>query len=361
MYGIIGVISFKWKKMMQSSDILEYETAWFDGDRYIQLQRQAILERIERFSGKLYLEIGGKFLYDTHAARVLPGFYPDSKKRIFKLFTKNADVIFCVNAKDLCKNRSLWSDAKSYVDTCLDMIKDINKQLGIIPKVSINRVKNKNIESVQIFQKILKEKEIKSYLRYEISDYPEDVDGVLSDSGYGNDQHIPCNKNLVLVVGAASGSGKMSTCLGQIYLDHSHGMESGYAKYETFPIWNLHIEHPVNLAYESATADIGDYNVLDIYHANIYREEAVNYNRDIEAFEIVQQLAEDFLPKSNYTRQYQSPTDMWISNAGFCIIDENIVAEASIAEINRRKQWYKDLGDENAVKICKKILKKIHS
>jgi len=347
--------------MIQSSDILEYETAWFDGDRYIQLQTQAILERIEKFSGKLYLEIGGKFLYDTHAARVLPGFYPDSKRRIFKSLAKNADVIFCVNAKDLAKNRSLGSDWKTYIDTCIEMIKDIEKKLWIIPKISINRVKDKNIEQVKIFQEVLKTLEIKSYLRYEIAEYPEDVDSVLSDIGYGNDQHIPCNKNLVLVVGAASSSGKMSTCLGQIYLDHGHGMESWYAKYETFPIWNLHLEHPVNLAYEAATADIWDYNVLDIYHASAYSEEAVNYNRDIEAFEIVQQLAEDFLPKSNFTRQYQSPTDMWISNAGFCIIDEKIVEEAAIAEINRRKQWYKNLEDEYAVTICKKILKKIHS
>jgi uncharacterized protein (UPF0371 family) len=347
--------------MIQSSDILEYENAWFDGDRYIQLQTQDILDRIEKFSGKLYLEIGGKFLYDAHAARVLPGFYPDSKRRIFKSLAKNADVIFCVNAKDLDKNRSLWSDGQTYIDTCLEMIKDINKKLWIMPKISINRVKDKNLQQVQSFQELLKEKELKSYLRYEIAGYPEDVDSVLSDSGYWNDQHIPCSKNLVLVVGAASSSGKMSTCLGQIYLDHWHWMESGYAKYETFPIWNLHLEHPVNLAYEAATADIWDYNLLDIYHANAYREEAINYNRDIEAFEIIQQLAEDFLPKNNYTRQYQSPTDMWISNAGFCIIDEDIVEEAAIAEINRRKDWYKEVNDDNAVKICKKILKKIHS
>ncbi len=347
--------------MIQSSDILEYDIPGFDWEKYIQIQTEAIQDRIDKFSWKLYLEIGWKFLYDAHAARVLPGFYPDSKRRIFKSLAKNADVIFCVNAKDIKKNRMLWTDWEAYIDYCVNMIDEIIKKLWITPYISINRVKKKNIEQVKEFQKLLKEKEIKSYIRYEIEGYPEDVDIVLSESGYWIDEYIPCKKNLVLVVWAASSSGKMSTCLGQIYIEHNKKIESGYAKYETFPVWNLHLEHPVNLAYEAATADIWDYNVLDIYHVAAYNEESINYNRDIEAFEIVQQLSENFLPKNNFTRQYKSPTDMWISNAWECIIDEDVVIQASVDEINRRLNWYKDNNDEKAEKICNKILKKIHS
>lgn len=346
---------------MNSSDIVEYELPGFDGEKYIQLQAEAIQDRIDKFSGKLYLEIWGKFLYDPHASRVLPGFYPDSKRRIFRSLAKNADVIFCVNAKDIKKNRMLSSTWSSYIHVCLEMIDDIIKKLWIIPYISINRVKNKNLEHVKTFQKLLEKKKIQSYLRYEIEWYPEDTDNVLSLQGYWNDEYIPCKKDLVLVVWAASSSGKMSTCLWQIYQDHNKGIESWYAKYETFPVWNLHLEHPVNIAYEAATADIGDYNVGDIYHMNEYEEESVNYNRDIEAFEIVQCLAESFLPKNNFTRQYKSPTDMWISNAWYCIIDEEIVIQSSIDEINRRIKWYEKNDDENAVKICKKLLKKIHS
>lgn len=347
--------------MIQSSDILEYDIPGFDGDRYLQLQTEAIQDRIDKFSWKLYLEIGGKFLYDPHAARVLPGFYPDSKKRIFKKLAKNADVIFCVNAKDIKKNRMLWTNWVWYIELCLDMIAQIETKLWITPYISINRVTEKNIQNAKDFQKLLQKKNFKSFLRYEIKNYPEDIDEVLSKNWYGKDEYISCKNNLVLVIGAASSSGKMSTCLGQIYQDYNNWIESGYAKYETFPVWNLHLEHPVNLAYEAATADIWDYNVLDIYHAEAYNEESVNYNRDIEAFEIVQQLAENFLPKNNFTRQYKSPTDMWISNAWECIIDENIVIEASTNEINRRIKWYKNNNDEKSEKICKKILKKIHS
>ena len=348
-------------KMIDSSDILEYDIAWFDWDKYIQLQAEAIKDRIDKFSGKLYLEIGGKFLYDPHAARVLPWFYPDSKKRIFKSLAKNTDVIFCVNAKDIKKNRMLSSKWESYMDVCIDMIQKIIQKLWITPYIAINRVKKKNIEFAKDFQKMLKKLNLESYLRYEINGYPEDVESVLSQDGYGSDEYIPCTKELVLVVWAASSSWKMSTCLWQIYQDHYKWIESGYAKYETFPIWNLHLEHPVNLAYEAATADIWDYNVLDLYHAQAYSEESINYNRDVEAFEIVQSLAESFLPEHNYTRQYNSPTDMWISNAWYCIIDEDIVIKSSLDEINRRLEWYKNNNDEDAVNICKKILKKIHS
>lgn len=178
---------------------------------------------------------------------------------------------------------------------------------------------------------------------------------MLSESGYGNDEYIPVEKKLVLVTGAASSSGKMSTCLGQIYQDFHKNIESGYAKYETFPIWNIPLTHPINLAYEAATADISDHNMLDPYYKKSTGKDSVNYNRDVEAFEIVMDLAKKFLPEQNFTRQYSSPTDMGISNAGFCITDERAVRTACEDEVKRRMEWYKEHGDERASEMCREI------
>lgn len=347
--------------MIETSDIIQYDQDGFDGLGYIQMQREKILERISQFTGKLYLEVGGKFLYDPHAARVLPGFFPDSKKRIFSSLSSNADVIFCVNAQDILKNRSLSSDHTLYTQECMEMIKKIILEIWVTPKVAINRVTDENLSEVEKFQETLRTNNIESYLRYEISGYPENVESVLSKNGYWKDEYIETNNNLVLVIWAASGSGKLSTCLWQMYLDSQKWIDSWYAKYETFPVWNLHIDHPVNLAYEAATADIWDYNVIDIYHMTEYREESVNYNRDIEAFEIITHLAENFLPNNNYTRQYSSPTDMGISTAGFFITDEEIVTQACQQEIERRMKWYEHSGSEKAKIICENLLKKIHS
>ena len=347
--------------MIETSDVIQYDQDGFDWLEYIQLQREKILERISQFSGKLYLEVGGKFLYDPHAARVLPWFFPDSKKRIFSSLASSADVIFCVNAQDIAKNRSLSSDHRLYTQECLEMIKKIILEIWVTPKVAINRVSDENISEVKKFQENLQENNIESYLRYEIWGYPENVESVLSNNWYGKDEYIQTQNNLVLVIWAASGSGKLSTCLWQMYLDAQKWIDSGYAKYETFPVWNLHIDHPVNLAYEAATADIWDYNVIDIYHMNEYREESVNYNRDIEAFEIITHLAENFLPYNNYTRQYASPTDMWISTAWYCITDESIISQACKQEIERRMQWYEQSWSQKAKNICENLLKKIHS
>jgi len=225
------------------------------------------------------------------------------------------------------------------------MISDIEKEIGIRPMISINRVSDEN-KTVSIdFKNKLLEKWYIAVLRYEIQGYPSDTKKVLSDFGYWNDEYIKTKKDLVLVTWAASSSGKMSTCLGQIYHEQKIWQDSGYAKYETFPIWNLHLNHPVNLAYEAATADIWDYNTMDIYHEKAYSMTSVNYNRDVDAFEIVSKLAQDFLPETNYTRSYKSPTDMWINTAGFCILDDEIVKQASIDEIDRRYIWYKEIID----------------
>lgn len=349
---------------MQTSDLTKYDKPWFDGEKYIQMQKNAILDRIFKFKNRLYLEIWGKFLYDPHAARVLPGFYADSKKQIFSSLKDNTEIIFCINARDLASNRQLSSEDIDYSQYCLKMISDIEKEIGIRPKISINRVSENNKKSALHFKEELIKKWYKSYLRYEISGYPSDTKKVLSDSGYWTDEYIEIEKNLILVTGAASSSGKMSTCLWQIYHEQKVWQDSGYAKYETFPIWNLPLDHPVNLAYEAATADIWDYNMMDYYHEKAYSMMSVNYNRDVEAFEIVSNLAHNFLPESNHTRDYKSPTDMGINKAWFCIIDDEIVKKASVDEINRRCDWYQEIidrwwGDNIWIERCNKIKERL--
>ncbi len=223
------------------------------------------------------------------------------------------------------------------------MIQKIEKQVWIKPKISINRVKKDNEKKALDFIDRLNEIEYEWFLRREIQGYPKEISNVLSKKWYWKDEFIKIEKDLVLVTWAASSSGKMSTCLWQIYLEQLSWIDSWYAKYETFPIWNLELNHPVNLAYEAATADIWDYNELDKYHIDAYSMKAVNYNRDVEAFEIVKTLSKKFLPEDNHTRQYKSPTDMWISTAWFCITDNEIVSKASIEEIDRRISWYKEV------------------
>ncbi len=330
---------------MSTNDIITYDKVWFDWYKYIDMQSNSILDRMEKFENRLYLEIGWKFLYDPHASRVLPWFFPDSKKRIFSKIKEKADVIFCINAIDLKLNRQLSSDDISYNDYCLSMIDDIKNQLWIISYISINRVNDDNLSYVKDFSKLLKQKWYNSYFRFDIKWYPNDVKYVLSDLGYWRDDYIPVNKDIVLVTWAASSSWKMSTCLWQIYLETIDWKDSWYAKYETFPIWNLPLDHPVNLAYEAATADIWDYNVIDSYHKDAYKMLSVNYNRDIEAFDIVKKLSVEFLEETNFTNKYKSPTDMWINTAWFCILDEEIVKKASIEEIDRRINWYKKIID----------------
>lgn len=334
----------------------------FDGEKYILLQAQAITQRVEKFSGKLYLEIGGKFLFDGHASRVLPGFLPESKKYIFSHLKQDFEIIFCMNAFDLQNNRIIKD--KNYSDICLESLEEIKKQLGKIPKISINRVCEDNKDAADSFSVIANNFWYQVFYRYEIEKYPHNTGHILSQKWFWNDEYIQMQSDLILVTGPASSSGKMSTCLWQMYHDHTKGRESWYAKYETFPIWNLDIDHPVNLAYEAATADIWDYNMLDSYHKKAYGIDAINYNRDVEAFEIVMKLSKKFLGPENYTCEYKSPTDMWISNAGSCITDELVVKQACREEIENRKKEYHQLvldgvGDEIWVARCENILKRL--
>lgn len=337
------------KKMINSSDIISYKKKWFDGEKYISLQKDWITKRIEKFwDGRLYLEIGWKFLYDTHAARVLPWFIPDSKKRIFSSLKDNAEILFCVNASDIISDRQLTNEDLWYKTQVQNLIKRIEIEVWIKPNIVVNNINvQANFDIILDFEKDFQRKNYRVFERYKINGYPHSTKSILSDWWFGSDDHIPLTKNLILVTWAASNSGKMSTCLWQIYNDHQIGIKSWYAKYETFPIRNLPLEHPVNLAYEAATIDIWDYNQIDPYHKKNYNIDSVNYNRDVEAFEIITSISKSIITNDNFMHNYKSPTDMWISTAGDCISNDEIVSIASLQEIRRRATRYQEIIDRN--------------
>jgi uncharacterized protein (UPF0371 family) len=348
---------------MNTTDLVQHQKIAFDLEKYKKLQKEKINERIEKFSqGKLYLEIGGKFLYDSHAQRILPGYEVDTKKQLFLDLRDQMDILFCVDANDIQKNRQLKNTNETYEEVSLEMMEEIREKLGIRVSVVINLCNGSNGESLGRFEKTVSEKGYDVYKRYFVDGYPKDVEKILSEHGYGKDDYFDTEKKLILVTGAASNSGKMSTCLGQIYLDYVRGQDSGYSKFETFPIWNLPLKHPVNLAYEAATADVDDYNVVDAYHQQAYNKTSVNYNRDVESFEILLGVLKHFVSEQNYMRNYKSPTDMGINETGFCITDEKAVCLACLEEIRRRASWYKEMvdrdnGDITWVERCEKLAK----
>lgn len=349
---------------MNSSDVISYKLLGFDADAYFSLQKEQIKKRVKKFAhGRLYLEVGGKLLFDPHASRVLPGFDPEVKKKLFKELADSADFIYCVDAKSITENRQLKNTSETYQEVTTAMIQSLHQEIGKAPFIAINLCEHKSQPEVEKYAHELKQLGYETFFRYIIPGYPHDTKVVLSDKGYGQDEYIPVKKKLVIVTGAASNSGKMSTCLGQIYHDTKRGLESGYAKYETFPIWNLPLNHPVNLAYEAATVDIGDYNMYDTFHMNYYKETSVNYNRDVAAFEILLMLGREMLSEQNQTRQYHSPTDMGINYAGFAITNDEAISIASLQEIRRRKVWYTEIiergqGSEKWLADCDTLEKK---
>lgn len=346
------------KDKITQSETLEYRLEGFDNQKYFELQKKHILERIEKFkSGRLYLEIGGKFLFDPHASRVLPGFSATVKRDIFSSLKEVAELIFCVSYEDIIENRQLSNVEETYTDASLRLAKEIEEGIGLHPRIVINKCEKELHPAVQAFIQKAKAQNYTTYQRYLIGGYPKNTKKVLSQEGFGSDDDILIDKKLIFVTGAASNSGKMSTCLGQIYLDEQRGENSGYAKYETFPIWNLPLKHPINLAYEAATADIGDYNVIDPFHEKAYGKHSVNYNRDVDAFELLKNLITQFVPKENFMHEYKSPTDMGINQAGFGVTDDEIISVASTREIDRRKEWYIDIlkngeGDQSWIDKC---------
>ena len=302
----------------------------FDNQKYLQLQSDCIRERIGQFGGKLYLELGGKLFDDYHASRVLPGFEPDSKIRMFEQLKDDLEIIIVINAGDIEKNKKRSDLGITYDDDVLRLT-DAFRALGfLVGSVCITRYTGQ--PAADAFIQKLEKLGVKSYLHYPIEGYPYDVKKIVSDEGFGRNQFIRTSRPLVVVTAPGPGSGKMATCLSQLYHEHKNGVNAGYAKFETFPIWNLPLKHPVNIAYEAATADLDDVNMIDPFHLEAYGTLAVNYNRDVEVFPVLKTMMDMIVGSSPYA----SPTNMGVNMAGFCIVDDEGCREASKMEVWRR-------------------------
>ena len=310
----------------------------FDNELYMTKQKEHILERISRFDGKLYLEFGGKLFDDYHAARVLPGFVPDAKIRLLRSMADQAELVFCISADNIEKNKIRADLGISYDQDLLRQI-DMVRGMGIeVNSVVITRYTGQ--AAADQFKQKLDALGIRNYIHRPIKGYPSDIDHIVSEEGYGANPYIETTKPLVVLTAPGPGSGKLATCLSQIYHDHQRGVMSGYGKYETFPVWNLSLKHPVNLAYEAATADLQDVNMIDPFHLEAYGVTTVNYNRDVEAFPLVRTILARITGNDQF---YRSPTDMGVNMAGYAIVDDDACREASCQEVIRR--YYKGLTD----------------
>lgn len=303
----------------------------FDNEKYLEEQSSAILERINKLKGKLYLEFGGKLLYDYHAARVLPGYDPNIKVKLLKNLKDKIDIVLCIFAGDIEKGRIRGDFGITYDVDALKLIDDIRQHDLDILAVVITRFDNQP-QAIK-FKNKLENRKIKVYLHSATKGYPTDVDTIVSEDGYGKNSYIQTRNPIVIVTGPGPGSGKLATCLSQLYHDHHKGLKSAYAKFETFPIWNIPLKHPVNIAYEAATADIADFNLIDPFHLSAYNQTAVNYNRDVEIFPVIRRILEKIMEG---TAPYQSPTDMGVNRAGFAIVNDEAVKIAAREEVIRR-------------------------
>ncbi len=302
----------------------------FDNEKYIALQSQNIRDRIAMFGGKLYMEFGGKLFDDYHAARVLPGFEPDAKVKMLLKLKDDAEIVIAINADAIEKNKRRGDLGITYDLDTLRLI-DAFRGIGLyVGSVVITRYTGQ--PSAQAFEKRLTQLGVKVYRHYPIENYPSDIPHIISEDGFGKNDYIKTERKLVVVTAPGPGSGKMATCLSQLYHEHRRGIKAGYAKFETFPIWNLPLKHPVNVAYEAATADLNDVNMIDPFHLEAYGKTAVNYNRDIEIFPVLNAMLEGILGES----PYKSPTDMGVNMAGFAVFDDEAVSKAARQEIIRR-------------------------
>ena len=301
-----------------------------DNDQYLKLQSQHIRERIAQFGGKLYLEFGGKLFDDFHASRVLPGFEPDSKIRMLAQMKDSAEVIIAINAADIEKNKVRGDLGITYDSDVLRLIDAFRSMELYVGSVVVTQYSGQ--PAADAFQARLEQLGVRVYRHYPIAGYPHNIAHIVSDEGFGKNQYIETSRPLVVVTAPGPGSGKMATCLSQLYHEHKRGITAGYAKFETFPIWNLPLKHPVNLAYEAATADLDDVNMIDPFHLEAYGKTAVNYNRDVEIFPVLNAI----FKKIQGTSPYQSPTDMGVNMAGNCIVDDAACCAASRLEILRR-------------------------
>ena len=302
----------------------------FDNKKYISLQSEQILKRIGEFGGKLYLEFGGKLFDDYHASRVLPGFEPDSKVKMLLRLKDEAEIIIVINANDIQKNKVRGDLGITYDADALRLI-DAFREIGLyVGSVVLTQFCGQS--AAEAFQNRLNALGITVYRHYLIDGYPNDISNIVSENGFGKNEYIKTQRSLVIITAPGPGSGKMATCLSQFYHEDKRGIKAGYAKFETFPVWNLPLKHPVNLAYEAATADLNDVNMIDPFHLEAYGETAVNYNRDIEIFPVLNAMFQMISGKS----PYHSPTDMGVNMAGNCIVDDAVCCEASRKEILRR-------------------------
>lgn len=331
----------------------------FDNEKYLREQTASILERVNRFNDKLYLEFGGKILYDYHAARVLPGFDPNVKMRLLQLLKDKIDIILCINAGDIERKKIRADFGISYDFDALKTIDDFREWGLDITAVVITRYENQS--TAKAFKNKLELRGVKVYLHYPTKGYPTDVDLIVSDKGYGANEYIQTTSPIVIVTGPGPGSGKLGTCLGNLYHEYKRGVKAGYAKFETFPIWDLPIDHKVNIAYEAATVDLKDEVLIDEHHLKTYNIEVVNYNRDIEAFHLVKRILEKITGGES---MYQSPTDMGVNRASSGIIDDSIIVKASHQEVIRRYlrcavEYALGLIDKDTLDHANKIMNKI--
>lgn len=302
----------------------------FDNDKYLSMQSEKIKERISQFGGKLYLEFGGKLFDDYHASRVLPGFQPDSKLKMLLQIKDKAEIVIVINSEDIEQNKVRGDIGITYDMDVLRLI-DAFRNYGLYVGSVVLSMYNSQ-PAAQSFERKLEALGITVYRHYAIEGYPSNLSHVISDEGYGKNDYIETSRELIVITAPGPGSGKMATCLSQLYHDHKRGVKAGYAKFETFPIWNIPLNHPVNAAYEAATADLNDVNMIDPYHLEAYNSAAVNYNRDIEVFPVLNAMFNMILGES----PYKSPTDMGVNMAGFCIMNDDACRRASEQEIIRR-------------------------
>ncbi|MFC1988903.1 DUF1846 domain-containing protein [Chloroflexota bacterium] len=328
----------------------------FDNERYLKEQTAAILDRVAKFGNKLYLEFGGKLCFDYHAARVLPGYDPTVKMRMLQILKDKIDIILCIHAGDIEKGRVRGDFGITYDDATLKLIDDLRKWNLDVIAVVITRFTSQ--PSAINFKKKLEHNSIKVYFHYPIQGYPANVEKVVSEEGFGKNEYIETQNPIVVVTGPGPGSGKLSACLSQLYFENIRNIQAGYAKFETFPIWNLPLKHPVNIAYEAATADIQDFNMVDPFHLNVYNETAINYNRDVESFPLLKLIFSKIFSTETVTDKddgssngllkwakqslYNSPTDMGVNRAGYGIINDEVVKEAAKQELIRRYFRYNE-------------------
>ena len=302
----------------------------FNNDKYLTIQREKILERIALFGGRLYLEFGGKLFDDYHASRVLPGFHPDSKLQLLLSLKEQAEVVMVISSNDI-KARKVRADLGITYDVEVERLILAYKKAGLSVNSVVLSFYEPNID-VDKFIRRIKHHKVNVYKHYKIAGYPQNIPLIVSEQGLGKNEYIKTEKPLVVVTAPGPGSGKMATCLSQLYHDHKNGVKSGYAKYETFPVWNLPLNHPVNMAYEAATIDLNDVNMIDPYHLEHYGVTAVNYNRDVETFPLLKDIFESIMGET----PYYSPTDMGVNMVGFAIEDDEGVKKAAKDEIIRR-------------------------